>query len=49
MTTKPSADCDTDNELLATIFKVKLKRREITTRLDRYDLPDIDENFKIEV
>ena len=37
VTTKPSANCDTDHELLVATFKVKLKCKKITTRPVRYD------------
>ena len=41
VTTKPSADCDTDHELLAATFKVELKCRKIATRHVRYDVQQI--------
>ena len=49
VTTKPSADCDTDHEFLVATFKVKLKCKKITARPVRYDVQEMDENFNIEV
>ena len=49
VTTKPSADCDTDHECLVATFKVKLKCKKITTRPVHYDVQEMDENFNIEV
>ena len=48
VTTKPSADCDTDHELLVGTMKLKLKCKKTTTRPVRYDVRDIDQNFTIE-
>ena len=47
--TKPSADCDTDHELLVATVKVKLKCRKITTGHVRYDIEEIHDNLSIEV
>ena len=48
VTTKPSADCDADHELLVATFKVKLKCRKITARPLHYAIQEMNEKFNIE-
>ena len=49
VTTKPSADCDTDHEFLVATFTVKLKCKKISTRPVGHDVQEMDQNFYIEV
>ena len=43
------ADCGSDYELLIAKFRLKLKKVEKTTRLFRYDLNQIPNNYTVEV
>ena len=47
--TRPGADCGSDNELLITKFRLKLKKVEKTTKPFRYDLNQIPYNYTVEV
>ena len=47
--TRPGADCGSDNELLITKFRLKLKKVGKTTRPFRYDLNQIPNNYTVEV
>ena len=43
------ADCSSDNEILITKFKLKLKKVRETTRPFRYDLNQISYDYTVEV
>ena len=47
--TRPGADCGSDNELLITKFRLKLKKVGKTTRTFRYDLNQIPHDYTVEV
>ena len=47
--TRPGADCDSDQELLITKFRLKLKKVGQTTRPFRYDLNQIPYDYTVEV
>ena len=47
--TRPGADCDTDQELLITKFRLKLKKVGETARPFRYDLNQIPYDYTVEV
>jgi len=47
--TRPGADCGSDHELLNAKFRLKLKKREETTRPFRYDLNQITYDSTVEV
>ena len=47
--TRPGADCGSDHELLITKFRLKLKKVGKTTRLFRYDLNQIPDDYTVEV
>ena len=47
--TRPGADFGSDNELLITKFRLKLKKIGKTTRPFRYDLNQIPYNYTMEV
>ena len=47
--TRLGADCGSDHELLIAKFRLKLKKVEKTTRLFRYDLNQIPNNYTVEV
>ena len=49
VTTKPSADCGTDHELLVAVLQLKLKCKKKPPRTIRYDVKDITEDFTIEI
>ena len=47
--TRLGLDCGSDNELLITKFRLKLKKVEKTTRPFRYDLNQIPYDYTVEV
>ena len=47
--TRPGADCGSDHELLIAKFRLKSKKVGKTTRLFRYDLNRIPNNYTVEV
>ena len=47
--TRPGADYGSDNELLITKFRLKLKKAGKTTRQFRYDLNQIPYDYTVEV
>ena len=47
--TRPGADCGSDNELLITKFRLKLKKVGKTTKPFRYDLNQIPYDYTVEV
>ena len=47
--TRPEADCGSDDELLITKFRFKLKKGEKTTRPFRYDLNQTPYDYTVEV
>ena len=47
--TRPGADCGSDQELLITKFRLKLKKVGKTTRPFRYDLNQIPYDYTVEV
>ena len=47
--TRPGADCGSDQELLITEFRLKLKKVGKTARPFRHDLNQIPYNYKVEV
>ena len=47
--TRLGADCGSDHELLISIFRLKLKKMEKTTRSFRYDLNQIPNDYTMEV
>ena len=47
--TRPGADCGSDHELLIGKFRLKLKKVGKTTRLLRYDLNQIPQDYTVEV
>ena len=47
--TRLGADCDSDDELLTTKFRPKLKKVGKTTRPFRYDLNQIPYDYTVEV
>ena len=47
--TRPGADCSSDNELLITKFRLKLKKVGKTARPFRYDLNQIPYDYTVEV
>ena len=49
ITTRPSADCDTDHELLVVTLKLKLKCKKNAAKPFWFDVHDINEDFTIEV
>ena len=49
MKTRPGADYGSDHELLIVKFRFKLKKVGKTTRLFRYDLNQIPNNYIVEV
>ena len=46
---KTRADCGSDNELLMTKFRLKLKEEGKTARPFRYDLNQIPDDYTLEV
>ena len=46
---RPGADCGSDHELLIAKFRLKLKKIGITTRLFRYALNQIPNDYTVEV
>ena len=49
MTTRPGADCGSDDEFLIAKFRLKLKKVGKATRPFRYDLNQIPFNYTVEV
>ena len=47
--TQPGADCGSAHELLIAKFKIKLKKKEKSTRPFRYDLNQIPYDYTVEV
>ena len=47
--TRLGADCGSDHELFLTIFRLKLKKVQETTRPYRYDLNQIPYDYTVEV
>ena len=47
--TRPGADCGSDHELLIAKFRLKLKKVGKTTRLFRYDLNQISDDYTVKV
>ena len=47
--TRPGAECGSDNELLITKFRLKLKKVGKTARPFRYDLNQIPYDYRVEV
>ena len=47
--TRPGADCCSDHELLIAKFRLKLKKVGKTTRLFRYDLNQISDDYTVKV
>ena len=48
-TTKPSADCGMDHEVLAANANVTQKCKKITTKPVRHDVEEMEERFSIEM
>ena len=46
---RPGADCGSDQELLITKFRLKLKKEGKTTRPFRYDLHQMADDYTVEV
>ena len=46
---RPGADCGSDNELLITKFRLKLKKVGKTSRPSRYDINQIPYDYTVEV
>ena len=49
MTTRPGADCGSDDEFLIAKFRLKLKKVGKNTNPFRYDLNQIPYNYTVEV
>ena len=49
MKTLPGTDCGSDHELVVSVVEVKLKKMKKEPMVVRYDLSEIDDQYKIDV